>query len=109
MNFRTAFDFGEESKQRRSQDEPDLLRKKRQLTNYAERLAQGEWIASTRVEMLFGRNTGGGTTSPLRTENSATMQSSRHELDKIRRPHRPKICRKYQTKFTHITLFHTSS
>jgi len=27
-----------------------LLRKKRQLTNYAERHSRGEWIASTRVE-----------------------------------------------------------
>ena len=58
-----------------------LSRKKRQLTNYAERHARGEWIASTRVEMLFGRSTGNGTTSPYNTENSATMQTSRHEPD----------------------------
>ena len=45
-----------------------LLRKKRQLANYEERHARGEWIASTRVEMLFGRSTGDGTTSPCRND-----------------------------------------
>jgi len=45
-----------------------LLRKKRQLANDEERHARGEWIAGTRVEMLFGRSTGDGTTSPCRND-----------------------------------------
>ncbi|MCL2623219.1 MAG: hypothetical protein FWD31_06070 [Planctomycetaceae bacterium] len=86
-----------------------LLRKKRQLTNYAERHARGEWIASTRVEMLFGRSTGDGTTSPFHTENSATMQTSRNELDTIRSPRHRYIRQIYQTKITRHPKFHTSS
>ncbi|MCL2623537.1 MAG: hypothetical protein FWD31_07725 [Planctomycetaceae bacterium] len=74
-----------------------LLRKKRQLTNYAERHAHGEWIASTRVKVLFGRSTDDGMTLPFRTENSTTMQTSRHELDRSQRPRRRDIHRKYQT------------
>ena len=48
-----------------------LLRKKHQLANYEERHARGEWIASTRVEKLFGRSTGDGTT--LRHHNDANI------------------------------------
>ena len=45
-----------------------LLRKKHQLANYEERHARGEWIASTRVEMLFGRSTDDGTTLRCRSD-----------------------------------------
>ena len=52
-----------------------LLRKKHQLANYDERHARGEWIASTRVEMLFGRSTGDGMT--LRCRNDANFRRHR--------------------------------
>jgi len=53
-----------------------LLRKKRQLANDEERHARGEWIASTRVENLFGRSTG-----VERHCGLGAMQTPRHELD----------------------------
>jgi len=48
------------------------LRKKHQLANYAERHARGVWIASTRVDKLFGRSTGDGTTLPCRSDANIT-------------------------------------
>ena len=39
-----------------------------ELANYEERHARGEWIASTRVEMLFGRSTDDGMTSRFRSD-----------------------------------------
>jgi len=47
-----------------------MLRKKRQLANYEERHARGEWIASTRVEALFGRN---GTPGSKAADNGMTL------------------------------------
>jgi len=81
-----------------------LLRKKYQLANYEERHACGEWIASTRVEMLFGR-----VPAVEWHRRFAVLQTSRHELDRIRRTRRRNLRRKYQTNSYDAQIIHTSS
>ena len=70
-----------------------LLRKKHVIVNYAARREQGLWLASTRVENLFGRSTG-----VERRGRFRAVQTSWHELDFARRPRHRRLRRRTKTK-----------